>query len=141
MIGCAGPQTPEKFQEYGNLVAAPAFVVMTGPSATVFINTIYHTTVCYLYSASLDVSCQLGRQLGLWLPAWTPAWTIVSAWTVESYTSIPPHLRRKRLPRFLLFLGGVAPLDCLYKRRDCSLKAGSDERELGYSAEPYSGQR
>jgi hypothetical protein len=79
-------------------------------------NNICHTTVCYLYSTSLNFICQLGRQPGIQLPAWTPAWTIVSAWTVESYTSIPPHLHSKSLHRVLLIFGGVAPPDCLYKR-------------------------
>jgi hypothetical protein len=37
MIGCTGPPTPEKFWMYHNLVAAPAFLVMIGPSATVIL--------------------------------------------------------------------------------------------------------
>jgi hypothetical protein len=53
----------------------------------------------------------------------------VSAWTVESYTSIPPHLHSDSLPRILLIFGGVLPPDCLHKRRACSPKAGSEERE------------
>jgi hypothetical protein len=63
------------------------------------------------------------------LPAWTPAWTIVLAWTIESYTSIPPHLHIKGIPGVLITFGGVAPPDCLYNRRACSSKAGSEERE------------
>jgi hypothetical protein len=82
-----------------------------------------------LVQRQLGLICQLGRQLGLWLPAWTPAWTTVSSWTVESYTSIPPHLHSKSLPRFFTYFWRVAPPDCLYKRRACSRKAGSEERE------------
>jgi hypothetical protein len=37
MIGCAGPPTPENFQMYHNLVAAPAFLIIIGISATVFL--------------------------------------------------------------------------------------------------------
>jgi hypothetical protein len=51
------------------------------------------------------------------------------AWIVESYSSIPSRLHIKRISRFFLTVGGVAPTDCLYKRRDCSSKAGSEERE------------
>jgi hypothetical protein len=36
MLGCTGPPTPEKFRMYHNLDAAPASLVMIGPSATVF---------------------------------------------------------------------------------------------------------
>jgi hypothetical protein len=59
---------------------------------------------------------------------------------LEPYTSIPPHLHSKSHPIFLLFFGGVAPPDFLYKRRACSPKAESEEREVGNSAEPYSEQ-
>jgi hypothetical protein len=64
----------------------------------------------------------------------------VPAWTVESYTSIPPHLNSRSIPRILVTFGWVAPPDCLYKRRACSPKAGSDEREVSNSAEPFSEQ-
>jgi hypothetical protein len=64
----------------------------------------------------------------------------VSAWTVESDTSIPPRQHNKSLPGFFLTFGGVAPPDCLCKRGACSLKAGSEERMMGNSAEPYSEQ-
>jgi hypothetical protein len=53
---------------YYNLVAAPAFIIMIGSSATVFYKQ-------YLsYNGLLLVQCQLG----LYLPAWTPAWTSVA---------------------------------------------------------------
>jgi hypothetical protein len=77
----------------------------------------------------LDSSYQRGCQLGLSLPAWTPAWTIVPAWIEESYISIPPHLHSKSLPIFLRTFGRVALPDLHYKRRACSPKAGSEERE------------
>jgi hypothetical protein len=32
-----GPPTPEKFRMYRNLVATPAFLIMIGSSATVFL--------------------------------------------------------------------------------------------------------
>jgi hypothetical protein len=43
------------------------------------------------------------------LPAWTPAWTIASAWTVESYTSIPQHLHSNVFLKFYLVLEGYHP--------------------------------
>jgi hypothetical protein len=55
-----GPAMPEKLLIYHAPVAAPAFLVMIGSSKTVFYKTIRHTTVFYLYSASLDFGCQLG---------------------------------------------------------------------------------
>jgi hypothetical protein len=72
-------------------------------------------TPAWTFTASLDAildfDCQPGRQLGLSLSAWTPAWTIVSAWIVESYTSIPPHLHSKVvLDFYLLLAGGTAGL-------------------------------
>jgi hypothetical protein len=47
----------------------------------------------------------------------------------ESYTSISLRLYSKRFPRVLFSYGGVVPPDFLYKRRDCSPKSGSEERE------------
>jgi hypothetical protein len=41
IIGCTGPPTPEKFRMYHNLVAAPALLVMIGPSATVYLYIIF----------------------------------------------------------------------------------------------------
>jgi hypothetical protein len=46
-----GPPTPESFR---NLVAAPAFLVMIGPSATVFYKQLFS------YDGLLLVQCQLG---------------------------------------------------------------------------------
>jgi hypothetical protein len=54
MIRCTGPPTPDKIRIYHNLVAALAFLVMIGPSATVFYKQ-------YLsYNGLLLVQCQLG---------------------------------------------------------------------------------
>jgi hypothetical protein len=66
----------------------------------------------------------LSGNRGAVTPVWTPAWAIVSARTVESYTSIPPHLHSKSLPRGLLTFGGIVPPGCLYKRWACSPKLG-----------------
>ena len=71
----------------------------------------------------MDLACQLGLKL--------------SAWTVESYVSIPPQFHSKSLTRLSLTFRGVAPPDFLYKRRAYSPKAGSEEREVGNWAEPY----
>jgi hypothetical protein len=62
----------------------------------------------------MDLACQLG----LWLPAWT----------AESYVSIPPQFQCESATRLLNTFRGVKPLDCLYKQRACSPKAGSEER-------------
>jgi hypothetical protein len=69
MIGCAGPPTPEKLRMYHNLVAAPAFLIIKGSSATV----VYEQYLSY--NGLLLVQCQLL----LYLPAWTPAWTLVAS--------------------------------------------------------------
>jgi hypothetical protein len=74
MIGCTGPPTPEKFRMYRNLVAAPAFLIMLGPSATVFLYTIFviqRSATCTRpawtldarLDASLDFRCQLDASL------------------------------------------------------------------------------
>jgi hypothetical protein len=46
----------------------------------------------------------------------------------------------KVLLDFRLLFRGAAQPDCLYKRQPCSPKVGSEEREVGNSAEPYSEQ-
>jgi hypothetical protein len=64
----------------------------------------------------------------------------VPAWTVESYTSIPPHLHGKSLPRFSLTFGGVAMLEWIYNRRASYPIARSETSEGSNYAGPYSDQ-
>jgi hypothetical protein len=76
---CTGPQTPDKFRMYHNLVAAPAFQIMIGPSATIFLETLFVIQGLLLVQFMLGLGFQLGRQLGRSLPAQMPPRTIVTA--------------------------------------------------------------
>jgi hypothetical protein len=63
-----------------------------------------------------------------------PAWTLAASLNCKVPCFDSDSVLSRSLPRLLITFRGVAPPDCLYKRRACSPKAGSDEREVGNSA-------
>jgi hypothetical protein len=57
----------------------------------------------------------------------------VSAWTVESYTSIAPQLHSKSIPRFLLNFEGL-------RRRIVYISGGLDLQKIGRMRERWATQ-